>query len=114
MSNRDDAGLVGQSMMFRFPGPVFTDEARAAFAEIRPCGVLYFADNITSREQAHALSTELQAEAKRLGMPPLLIAVDQEGGIVSRFSPDMVTVPGAMALTADGDSGDIRASARIT
>ncbi|MGB3305370.1 MAG: glycoside hydrolase family 3 N-terminal domain-containing protein [Thermomicrobiales bacterium] len=114
MSNRDDAGLVGQSMMFRFPGPVFTDEARAVFAEIRPCGVLYFADNITSREQVHALSTELQAEAKRLGMPPLLIAIDQEGGIVSRFSPDMVTVPGAMALTANGDSGDIRASARIT
>lgn len=109
-----DAALVGQSMMFRFEGPAFTDEARAAFAAMRPGGILYFGDNITSREQVRNLSAELQAEAERLGMPPLLIAIDQEGGIVSRFSPDMVTVPGAMALTADGDPADIEAAARIT
>ncbi|MGC4190685.1 MAG: glycoside hydrolase family 3 protein [Thermomicrobiales bacterium] len=111
---RETASLVGQSMMFRFEGPVFTDEAKAAFAEMRPGGVLYFGDNIASREQVRNLSAELQAEARRLGMPPLLIAIDQEGGIVSRFSPDMVTVPGAMALTADGDAADIEAAARIT
>jgi len=110
----ETAALVGQSMMFRFEGPVFIDEARAAFAEMRPGGVLYFGDNITSREQVRNLSADLQAEARRLGMPPLLIAIDQEGGIVSRFSPDMVTVPGAMALTADGDPADIEAAARIT
>lgn len=112
--SRETAALVGQSMMFRFEGPVFTDEARAAFREIRPGGVIYFGDNITSREQARNLSAELQSEAERFGMPPLLIAVDQEGGIVSRFSPDMVTVPGAMALTADGDAHDIETAARIT
>ncbi|MGB3330704.1 MAG: glycoside hydrolase family 3 N-terminal domain-containing protein, partial [Thermomicrobiales bacterium] len=110
----ETAAIVGQSMMFRFEGPDFTEEARAAFAEMRPGGVLYFGDNIESREQARDLSATLQAEAQRLGMPPLLIAIDQEGGIVSRFSPDMVTVPGAMALTADGDASDIEHSARIT
>lgn len=114
MHNQFTADFVGQSMMFRFEGPVFTDEAKAAFQEIRPCGVLYFGDNIARREQVHALSAELQAEARKLGMPPLFIAIDQEGGIVSRFSPDMTTVPGAMALTADGNPDDIRASARIT
>lgn len=112
--SQETAALVGQSMMFRFEGPVFTDEARAAFREIRPGGVIYFGDNITSREQARNLSAELQAEAQHLGMPPLLIAIDQEGGIVSRFSPDMVTVPGAMALTANGDAADIETAARIT
>lgn len=106
--------LVGQSIMFRFAGPIFTGEAKAAFAEIRPCGVLYFGDNITSREQIHALSAELQAEARRIHMPTLLIAIDQEGGVVSRFSPDMTTVPGAMALTASSNVDDTRASARIT
>ena len=114
MHNQSTSDLVGQSMMFRFEGPVFTDEARAAFNEIQPGGVLYFGDNIASREQVHALSAELQAEARKLGMPPLFIAIDQEGGIVSRFSPDMTTVPSAMALTADGDPDDIRMSARIT
>ena len=77
--------LAGQSMMFRFMGPVFTEEARVAFARVRPAGVLFFADNITSRAQVHALCGELQAEAMQIGLPPLLIAVDQEGGMVSRL-----------------------------
>lgn len=106
--------LVGQSIMMRFEGPIFTDDAKAAFHQIRPCGVIFFADNILSRTQVHALTTELQAEAQKLGMPPLLIAADQEGGIVSRFQSDMVTPPGAMALTAHGNSADTELAARIT
>ncbi len=101
-------------MMLRFEGPVFTDEARAAFRDIRPCGVIFFADNITSREQLHALTSELQGEARSLGMPPLLIAADQEAGIVSRLPADMVTPPGAMALTARGNTSDTEEAARIT
>ena len=114
MTTPTTAELVGQSIMMRFEGPVFTDEARAAFREIRPCGVIFFADNITSREQVHALTSELQAEARSVGMPPLLIAADQEAGIVSRLPADMVTSPGAMALTANGDLDDTEMAARIT
>ena len=108
------AELVGQSIMFRFTGPVFTDDARDAFGQIRPAGVLFFADNITSREQVHSLTGQLQAEARSLGMPPLLIAADQEGGIVSRFSSDFITMPGPMALAASGDRTNIETAAHIT
>ena len=115
LASRDEiAALVGQSMMLRFEGPVFTNEAKAAFHEIRPCGVIFFADNITSREQVHALTAELQAEAQSLGMPPLLIAADQEGGIVSRLPADMVTPPGAMALSAIDDAAELERAARLT
>ena len=113
-SPSDLGALVGQSMMLRFEGPVFTEEARATFREVRPGGVIFFADNITSRAQVHALTAELQAVAADLGMPPLLIAADQEGGIVSRLPADMVTPPGAMALTATGNRADAVAAARIT
>ena len=114
MTDLTTAELVGQSIMMRFHGPVFTAEAKAAFREIRPCGVIFFADNIASREQVHALTAELQAEARALDMPPLLIAADQEAGIVSRLQADMVTPPGAMALTAAGNLDDTEAAARIT
>ncbi|MBA2278393.1 MAG: beta-N-acetylhexosaminidase [Chloroflexia bacterium] len=114
MKNADTRALVGQSMMFRFEGPVLTDEAKRAFGRVLPAGVLFFADNITSRAQVHALCGELQAEARRLGLPPLLIAVDQEGGLVSRLPVDFVTVPSAMAQSATGDPADIEACARIT
>jgi len=114
MTSHTPAQLAGQSMMLRFEGSVFTDDAKRAFRQIRPCGVIFFADNITSREQVHALTADLQREARSLGMPPLLIAADQEGGIVSRLPPDMVTVPGAMALTAQGNLADTETCARIT
>ena len=108
------AELIGQNLMFRFDGPEFTDDAREAFREIRPGGVLFFSQNITSREQVHALTTELQSEARRLGMPPLLIAADQEGGIVSRFSNDFVTPPSPMALGAAGNPGDTLMASTLT
>lgn len=114
MDEPSSAELAGQSMMLRFVGPDFTAEARDAFERMRPCGIIVFADNITSRDQIYALTAELQAAARSLGMPPLLIGADQEGGIVSRFPDDMVTVPGAMALTAQGNTDLIGRCARIT
>ncbi len=113
-TSSDIGSLVGQSIMMRFEGPVFTGEAREAFRTIRPGGIIFFADNITSREQLHALTTEIQEAARAEGMPPLLIAADQEAGIVSRLPADMVTPPGAMALTAHGDLADTETCARIT
>lgn len=106
--------LAGQSMMFRFEGPEFTDEARAAFADIRPAGVLFFSDNITSRSQIRNLCAELQREAESLDLPPLLIAIDQEGGLVSRLPADFVTVPSAMAQAATGSLADVATCARLT
>lgn len=110
--SRDIQSLVGQSLMFRFMGPEFTPEDRRAFNRIRPGGVLFFGDNLTSREQITALTSELQDAAKEEGLPPLFIAADQEGGIVTRLPPDMVTVPSAMGLGALSE-GVIRESARI-
>jgi len=105
--------LAGQSIMFRFMGPVFTPADKDAFRRIRPAGVLFFGDNLESRDQIRALTDELQAMAREEGMPPLFIAADQEGGIVTRLPADMITVPSAMALGAM-DEADIREMARVT
>lgn len=99
--------------MFRFMGPVFTQADKDAFRRIRPAGVLFFADNLESRDQIRALTDELQETAREEGMPPLFIAADQEGGIVTRLPADMVTVPSAMAL-GSMDEADILEMARVT
>lgn len=108
--------LAGQSIMLRFPGAAFDDAAREAFHRIRPGGVILFGDNVASRSQIAGLCRDLQAEARELGMPPLLIGIDQEGGLVSRLNADpaFVTPPGPMALTATGSREDIRRAAHIT
>lgn len=109
----DIQSLVGQSIMFRFMGPIFTTADRALFNRIRPGGVLYFGDNLTSFAQVQELSAQLQEAAREEGMPPLFIAADQEGGIVTRFPVDMVTVASAMAVGALPDDV-IRKNAKIT
>jgi beta-N-acetylhexosaminidase len=108
------ADLVGQSMMLSFAGPRVTPDVRAALARIRPAGVILFAGNILSPAALHALCSDLQAAAAALGLPPLLIAIDQEGGIVSRLPAPFTTTPGAMAQAATGDPDAARACARIT
>lgn len=113
MSTESLSRIAGQSIMFRFMGPEFTASDRDAFRRIRPAGVLFFADNLTSREQIRALTDELQDTAKSEGMPPLFIAADQEGGIVSRLPPDMVTAPGGMAI-GHLPPEDVEEMARIT
>lgn len=111
--SEDIRSLVGQSLMFRFEGPEFTDKDREAFNYVRPGGVLFFGDNLTSYDQVRELTAQLQEAARDEGLPPLFIAADQEGGIVTRFPVDMITVPSAMALGALPED-DIRKSARIT
>lgn len=106
------ADLVGQSLMFRFLGPEFTSADREAFNAIRPGGVLFFGDNLTSRDQIRALTQQLQEAAREEGLPPLFIAADQEGGIVTRLPADMVTVPSAMGL-GSLPAEVVRESARI-
>lgn len=96
--------LVGQSLMVQFRGPEVTDEVREAMGRIEPAGVVLFSSNITSREQVAILCRDLQREAKTLGLPPLVIAADQEGGTVSRLPADFVTVPSPMAQAATGDT----------
>lgn len=107
------AALAGQSLLFRFLGPALQSADADAFRRIRPAGVLLFADNLTSRTQIRELTDQLQALAREEGLPPLFIAADQEGGIVTRFPADMVTTPSAMALGALPEA-DIRTAARIT
>ncbi len=106
--------LIGQSLMLTFAGSTVTPELLDALAQTRAAGVVLFADNIQSPEGVHNLIRTLQAEAAALGLPPLLVAVDQEGGIVSRLPEPFTTVPSQMAQAATGDSDAAYACARIT
>ncbi len=92
------------------PQPVreLPESLAAALVELQPCGVILFRENLASIEQCRALTTSLR---ERLS-PSLLIAVDQEGGLVTRLPRDQVTgFSGNMALAAC-PAGDREALAR--
>jgi beta-N-acetylhexosaminidase len=91
--------LVGRLLLVRMhgarPSPAFL--ARIRRGEIG--GVVLYADNLT-RGGAAPVAAELQAAAKAGGRPRLLIAVDQEGGIVKRLPGAPTLAPPQMRSAA--------------
>jgi beta-N-acetylhexosaminidase len=92
------AGLL----LIGFDGTAMTDAPAHFIAGA--AGAILFRRNIASSGQSTALVGELQAVARAAGCPPLLIAVDQEGGTVERLGEAGTAPPSAMALGAADDA----------
>ena len=79
------AQMVGQRLIVSMEG---TRPDAALLARIRAGqvgGIILFGSNIVDSTQLTALTQRLQRAATRGGQPPLLIATDQEGGLVRRL-----------------------------
>jgi beta-N-acetylhexosaminidase len=82
---RTPAQLAGQRIVFGFNG---TKAPRALLRRIRrgeAAGVILFARNIRTRAQVRSLTASLQ-RWRPPGDPPLIVSIDQEGGIVKRLA----------------------------
>ncbi|MCI3920153.1 glycoside hydrolase family 3 protein [Paenibacillus sp. TRM 82003] len=77
-------------------------------------GIVYFRRNLVSPEQTARMTAALQASAAKVGAPPLLVSIDQEGGMVARLDRGVALPPGNMALGATGDPAAAREAARVT
>lgn len=77
---------IGQRLMVAFDGTEAPADliARTRAGEVG--GIILFAPNIVSASQVRRLTRSLQRAAREGGNPPLLVATDQEGGSVRRFS----------------------------
>lgn len=90
------------------PGPLL-DAIRAG----QLGGLLLFAvrGNAGSKEQVRAMLAEAAGAARAGGLPPVPVAVDQEGGSVIRVAYRAV-FPSAMAIAATGDPAYAERAAR--
>lgn len=76
---------IGQMFMVGFVGTELTEETAAWMRNLEIGGVVFLGGNITSKEQTKKLISDLQKQVGTQTPAPLFIAVDQEGGDVSRF-----------------------------
>lgn len=90
---------IGQMMMVGFDGAATPPHILQWLAAGRIGGVYLFARNIESPAQVKRLLDSCHAAAKH----PILVGIDQEGGIVARLRQGFTESPGAMALAASGD-----------
>lgn len=96
---------IGQRLMLAFVGKErIPDEFLQAMRAYKPAGITLFRSlNIDNPAQLRHLTGLLQDAAREAGLPPLLIAADQEGGQLMTIGAGVTQLPGNMALGAVGD-----------
>ncbi len=94
---------IGQKLLFAFHGKEEpSPEIVQAFRQYSPSGITLFRSmNMGTPAQLQGLTSALQRLTQSLGLPPLLIGTDQEGGQLMAVG-DGTPLPGNMALGAAG------------
>lgn len=75
-------------------------------------GIILFANNVKTTQQSFQLVHDMQEAATEDGGTPLLIGIDQEGGIVYRLGSGSA-LPGNMAIGATGSESMARRAGQI-
>jgi beta-N-acetylhexosaminidase len=92
------AERAAQLMIVGVPGPVLDRATVELLRRLRPGGICLYAKNFSSEEQLRLLIADVRG--LYASGPTPLIAVDEEGGVVSRVGLERFGLPGAMALGA--------------
>jgi beta-N-acetylhexosaminidase len=90
------AHLIGQKLVVRMdPGVTPSANLLGRIRRGEVGGVVLFGFNVTTRAALRSLTAQLRAAAAQGGQPPLLIAVDQEGGRIKRipWAPPTLSAP---------------------
>lgn len=91
---------IGQLIFVGFKEPEYNFQAKVLIEEFKVGNIILFARNVRNVEQLSGLTHQLHAEIKKqTGIMPL-IAIDQEGGMVTRIQDKATLCPGQMTLTA--------------
>lgn len=110
-----DLQLTGQRIMVGFEGEVLDHRLATMITDLCVGGLVLFKRNVSDPKQLSMLCRNVQALSKQVGNPPLLIAIDQEGGPVARLGPPFTTFPGQRAIgrsrsqTAAKEFGEVTA-----
>jgi beta-N-acetylhexosaminidase len=95
---------AGQRLMVGFDGLTMNDTLRYYIGEIKVGGLILFSRNIAAPDQVRELCAASQAYALDCGQPPLFIAIDQEGGVVSRLKPPFTQFAGNPHMQSTDDA----------
>jgi beta-N-acetylhexosaminidase len=102
---------IGQMFMVGFEGAVPSRTVLRLIKEFHLGGVILFSRNLKSPSQTARLCNTLQSKSQKM---PLLIAIDQEGGRVSRLPKGFTVFPSAASIAACGSTPLVYRAAEAT
>lgn len=105
---------IGQLFMVGFHGLEADAHITRMIEQQKIGGVILFRRNVATPQQLATLCRQLQEINARVSDTPLLIALDQEGGMVMRIEQGMTPMPAAMAFQAAGSETDCEQLHRIS
>jgi beta-N-acetylhexosaminidase len=91
---------AGRLLFIGLPGTRLDRRLRQLLSEVQPGGVVLFGRNVESAEQVAHLNVQIRDAVEH----PVLIAVDQEGGLVDRFRSICEPMPSAKAVRVAGQA----------
>src|SRR6476661_2754909 len=101
---------IGQFLFIGLPGTELDAETRALVTDVQPGGVIIFGRNVAGPEQLRTLLDGV----RELVATPLLIGIDQEGGLVDRLRKIFTPMPSARTIRQHGDLAAARSLGRVT
>ena len=90
--------------MVGFDGTRLNEDLKFLIDHIKAAGIILFAANLETPDQIKDLCIAVQDYAASCGQPPLLIAIDQEGGQVARLKAPFTQFPGNPHIQHEKDA----------
>jgi beta-N-acetylhexosaminidase len=105
---------IGQLFMVGFDALEVNEHITRMILQYRVGGIILFRRNVDTPEQVTKLCRELQEINATVSDIPLLISIDQEGGMVMRVEQGVTPIPSAMAFQEAGSIQDCEQLSRIS
>lgn len=102
--------MDGSLLVLGIAGPELTPEEAALFRKLQPAGYILFTRNIVTAAQTRKLTDDL----RDLSSETPILAIDQEGGRVTRTKEIAPVAPSAPALAAHKDTVKIAEAGAFT
>ncbi len=110
----DNRQKIGQRLFAGFLGTGMNEDFVRLVKEHKVGNVILFKENIADKLQLQKLCADIQDLLLWETGYPAFIAIDQEGGPVSRLPADAAVIPGAMAISATGNTQNAYEAGLIT
>ncbi len=102
--------IDGSLLLLGVSGPQLTVAEAGLFRRLQPAGFILFSRNIATPQQTRQLTDDLRG----LSILPPILAIDQEGGRVTRTKEIAPAAPSPPALAARSDMGLIADAGALT